>query len=216
MRRASMKKVASHGLINDMLYIGMFIILIVIMSGISEHAAHAQDSADNALSKVSIKDGDEWRFFKGKTKSPYKWYNNGFDDSKWLKGSTGLGYGEGTNRTYLGDMQGNYLTVYARKEFTIKNIYLVTGMTLSVVCDGPFIAYLNDVEIIRSNSINKPTTGQSIAAPQAEELDVSGFIHELLPGNNVLSVECNNDDINSNDFSFIPFFEVFEDQGGAK
>jgi len=162
-----------------------------------------------AGSIVKVTEGDEWRYFKGTTKPPYKWTSIDFDDRNWLNGLTGLGYGR-SNRTYLGDMQGNYSTVYSRRQFTINNIYPITGMTLSIVCDGAFIAYLNSVEIIRNDSVN---TSTSTVTPQAEQLDISGFIHELLPGKNVLSVECNNEDISSEDFTFIPFFEVLEHPG---
>ena len=186
-----------HGLIP----IIVFAVCFIVRGGI----AAADVTKVEARAIVQVSEGDEWRYFKGTTKPPYKWTDAGFDDSNWQKGLTGIGYGRG-NRTYLGDMQGNYSTVYARRQFTINDIYSVTGMTLSIACDGAFIAYLNGVEMIRNASVN--TTAS------AERLDISGFIHELLPGKNVLSVECSNDDINSKDFSFIPVFVVLEHQGG--
>ena len=171
------------------------ILLIVFMIGLSEDSALA-------ASMVRITDGDEWHYLKGVQTPPRYWNQNGFDDSAWLKGRSGFGYGNVSNRTFLEDMQGNYSTVYARREFNINNMYVVTGMTMSVVCDGPFKAYVNGVEVISSkNSL-------------PEQLDIGGFIHELIPGSNVLSVECTNDDINSKDFSFIPYFDVSEYQGG--
>ncbi|MBI5055577.1 MAG: hypothetical protein HZB61_03035 [Nitrospirae bacterium] len=153
---------------------------------------------------VSISEGDEWHYFKGTQKPPRGWNRNGFDYSNWQKGPSGFGYGKTSNKTNLGDMRGNYSTVYARSEFDINNIYAVGGMTLSLFCDGAFVAYLNGIEIIRNDS-----------GRMAEQFDVSGFIHELLPGKNVLSVECSNDDINSNDFSFIPYFKILESQKGG-
>jgi len=190
-----------HGLIP----IIVFAVCFIVRGGI----AAADVTKVEARAIVQVSEGDEWRYFKGTTKPPYKWTDAGFDDSNWLKGLTGLGYGRG-NRTYLGDMQGNYSTVYARRQFTINDIYTVTGMTLSIACDGAFIAYLNGVEIIRNDFVIPSTT---TAIPPAEQLDISGFIHELLPGKNVLSVECRNDDISSRDFSFVPVFKVLEHQG---
>jgi len=180
----------------------MFFILAVKV-GINDHSAQA-------ATMLQVVEGDEWRYFKGTTKPPHKWTHADFDDSNWLNGLTGLGYGR-SNRTYLGDMQGRYSAVYVRRQFTINNIYAISGINLSIVCDGAFIAYLNSVEIIRNDSVIKAAL---TPASQAEQLDISGFIHELLPGKNVLSVECNNDDISSKDFSFVPVFEVFEHQGG--
>ncbi|MBI5665335.1 MAG: hypothetical protein HZC49_09690 [Nitrospirae bacterium] len=173
------------------------------VSLIFEQNSYAQIS-DGIASSVQIKEGDEWRYFKGAQKPPQNWNQIGFDESEWQKGRSGFGYGQSLNNTYLGDMKGNYSTIYARRTFVINNIYEVTGMTLSLVCDGAFIAYLNDLEIIRNNS-----------SRQAERFNVSGFIHELLPGKNILSVECTNDDINSKDYSFIPLFEVHEYQEGG-
>jgi hypothetical protein len=193
-----------YGLIDCIIYAFIAFVFIAGMNVIIEQDVHAQTHADSQSSIVQIKEGDEWRYFKGIQKPPLNWNRGGFDDKNWQTGPSGFGYGQGMNRTYLGDMQGNYSTVYARRALAINNIYNVTGMTLSLVCDGAFIAYLNGMEIIRNSS-----------SLQRELFDVSGFIHELLPGKNVLSVECTNDNINSNDFSFIPFFEVLEYQGGA-
>lgn len=184
----------------------MSLMLIVVMSGIFERTVQAQNNVGNVSPNVTISEGAEWSYLKGIQAPPRKWKEQGFDDSSWLKGRSGFGYGGSNNRTNLGDMRGNYSTVYARTEFTVNNIYTVTGMTLAVGCDGPFIAYLNGVEIFRNNA----------GMLQLEVLDVSGFIHELFPRKNVLAVECSNDDITSNEFSFIPIFEVHEDQGGAE
>ncbi len=192
---------SSHRLINATADFILFFILALCMLGIF-------DQPVQAASKVRIIEGDEWHYFKGKTKPPRRWNHIGFDHSHWHKGPTGLGYGRPNLRTVLGDMQGNYLSVYARREFTIAKPAAVTGINLSVVCDGPFIAHINGIEVIRTNTIQMSTPGQAIGSPLAEQLDISGFAHELLPGSNVLTIECNNDDIDSNDFYFIPFFEV--------
>lgn len=183
----------------------LMLLLLVLIVGINENSAQA-------ASMLQIVEGDAWQYFKGTTKPPHKWTSIDFDDSSWLNGITGLGYG-GSNRTALNDMQGQYSTIYSRRQFHVNNIYAVTGISLSIACDGAFIAYLNGIEVIRNASVSKSTPDKP-AIPHAEHLDVSGFIHELLPGKNVLAVECNNNDINSIDFSFIPLFEIFEKQGG--
>jgi hypothetical protein len=190
------------------IYFVLILLLLVFMVGINDHSAQAAPM-------LKIVEGDTWRYFKGPAKPPFKWNSIDFDDSTWPNGFTSLGYGS-SNRTRLDDMQGNYSTIYSRKHFTINNIYSITGMTFSITCDGPFITYLNGIEVIRNDSAPKSTSDQNTEAPQAEQLDIGGFIQELLPGKNVISVECNNDDINSTDFSFVPFLEILEDQGGPK
>lgn len=170
------------------------------MSGIFQQNAYAQTTSVPS-SKVQIKEGDEWRYFKGvqEQKPPRGWKSSGFDDSNWQRGQSGFGFGQGRNRNNLRDMKGNYLTVYVRRGFIVNDIHAVTNMTLSIDCDGPFIVCLNGIEIIRNRS-----------GMQAEQLDVSGFIHELFPGENILTVEGSNDAINSDDFSFTPSFELTE------
>lgn len=191
------------------LYLMMYLMLILVMNGILEQTVQAQGNVNNVASNVTVQEGDEWGYFKGPQTPPRKWKENSFNDSDWLRGPSGFGYGTPNNKTNLNDMRGSYSTVYARTEFTVNNIYTVTGMTLAVACDGQFIAYLNGIEMLR-NDANQ--TAQSLA----EELDVSGFIHELFPHKNVMAVECSNDDINSNEFSFVPSFKVHEDQGGTE
>jgi hypothetical protein len=158
------------------------IILLACVFNIYEPTAHA--------ASFKIAEGDNWHYFKGIEEPPDKWHYASFDQSRWQTGQTGFGYGN------------------ARRVFTITNPTAVTGMTLSVVCDGPFIAYLNGIEIIRTNTIQvtppDPSTGKLLAEP----LNISGFAHELMPGSNVLAVQCSNDDIDSGDFSFIPLLEV--------
>jgi hypothetical protein len=160
---------------------------------------------------VSVSEGDEWHFMKGYSTPGRIWTRNGFDDSDWQKGPSGLGYGRNGVNTNMNDMKGNYKRVYARKKFSLDNPKRVKNMVLSLVCDGPFIAYVNGIEVIRNSVGISPPEGEP-----AERLDLSGFIHELLPGENVLSIQCDNDAIQSDDFLFIPTFEVTAGEGEEK
>lgn len=153
-----------------------------------------------AASIVHVIESDQWNYFTGTEVPAFKWNYPDFDDSNWLKGQTGLGYGVGSYRTSLSDMKNHYLTVYARREFIIDNPSAVTGITFSLICDGPFVAYINGNEAIRN----------PVAVPI--QLDLSSFAEMLLIGRNVFAVQCSNDDINSNDFSFTPFFDVLQKQ----
>lgn len=92
--------------------------------------------------------------------------------------------------TELDDMKGNYQTIFARKEFFVDDLSEIKGMKLSIDCDGPFIIYANGIEVMRNKFLVD------------EQLDISGFAHEIIPGPNVLAIECHNDDIDSDNFSF--------------
>ena len=173
----------------DTLTLILFAAVIIFTFDGYEHSA-------KAVSIVPVIEGDQWNYFTGTEVPPFKWNYPDFDDSNWLKGQTGLGYGVGSYRTRLSDMKNHYLTVYARREFIIDTPSTVTSITFSLICDGPFVAYINGNEAIRN----------PVAVPM--QLDLSSFAEMLLIGRNVFAVQCSNDDINSNDFSFTPFFEV--------
>lgn len=153
----------------------------------------------NGASTLIISEGDEWQYFKGVDGPPFKWSYLGYDDSGWLKGRSGFGYGAGKFGTFLNDMKGTYLTVYVRREFLINAPSAVKTMSLHIECNGPFAAYINGIEVIANRE------------PVDEDLDISGFADMLLNGRNVLAVQCTNDDLNSNNFYFVPSFKVYEE-----
>jgi hypothetical protein len=153
----------------------------------------------------------EWRYFKGTGKPPQEWNHEEFDDSGWMKGRKGTGYGKKRSAFVLDDMKDRYRTVYARQLFNINDPQAILKMSLSVVCDGPFVAYLNGMPAIR-NIMGLSTASPAGVSPIGEELDLSGWAHELNPGLNVLAIQCDNDDINSNDFLFIPSLKIIEGQ----
>ncbi len=147
---------------------------------------------------VHVRKGDQWHYYKGTAQLPRHWTYVNFDDSGWNIGKTGLGYGHGNEGTELHDMQGNYAGVCARRKFTIKKTKHIRRAILHLECDGPFVAYMNGIEVLRSDT-----------GIRAQNFDLSGFGHEMIPGNNVLSIQCSNDDMNSENFSFVPQFRVY-------
>ncbi len=164
-------------------------------------------SAAGAFQLLKVDQGDEWSYLKGKVQPPRSWTHKQYDDSDWMKGRSGFGYSNKIKGTQLNDMKGKYEKVYLRKVFSVSNLKRISRMELSIECDGKYIAYINGIEVIRNSvgtSGSKLTTGIS----QRQQLDISGFAHELLLGENVLSIQCENDDINSSSFSFVPAFEI--------
>jgi len=155
-------------------------------------------STVQAAQLIHIVDGDEWHYFKGNHEPADGWNYPGFDHSKWPKGRTGLGYGAVNFRTYLGDMKGNYLSVYAVRDFIIHDPSSVKQITFSLDCDGPFVLYINGKEAIRN------------PVPVTIQLDLSALAEFLVKGENVVAVQCSNEDIDSNDFSFTPIFDIHD------
>ena len=107
--------------------------------------------------------GDNWRYFKGTVEPPVNWKEIGFDDSGWLVGPSGFGYSDGDDATVLSDMQNGYLSVYARKAFTVVDPGAVTGLRFSIDYDDGFVAYLNGVEIARNNVTGNPPAYNTVA-----------------------------------------------------
>ena len=103
-----------------------------------------------------IKVGDSWKYFKGESDPGSDWNTILFDDLSWTEGPTGIGYGDSDAATELSDMGGNYVSVYARKEFSVIDHAAVTGMTLNMDFDDGFVAYLNGVEVARDNISETP------------------------------------------------------------
>ncbi len=181
----------SHQFIHMMLK--LFLPLLFVTCVIAIYSSTAQ-----AARIIHVVDGDDWYYFKGNQKPPIRWNYPGMEHSKWLKGRTGLGYGARNFRTYLGDMKGNYLSVYAVRDLIINDPSTVKRITFSLDCDGPFVVYLNGKEAIRN------------PVPVPIQLDLSGLAEFLVKGENVVAVQCSNEDINSDDFSFVPVFDIHD------
>jgi hypothetical protein len=159
-----------------------------------------------------IENREEWAFFRGVAAPDPAWREMGFGEGGWERGRTGIGYGDGDDRTVLDDMEGGYLTVYARKVFEVDAPWAVASLSLEVDYDDGFIAYLNGTEVARSPSMgpagrvfefDEPSPGlREAGAP--ERFEIPGGAAILSRGPNVLAVEVHNYSLESTDLSFIP------------
>ncbi len=152
--------------------------------------------------------GDTWKYFKGISSQDSGWKDIAFDDSAWLEGPTGIGYGDGDDATVLSDMQNNYISVYARKTFNISNRLSITAISLHIDYDDGFVAYLNGNEVARGNmpdgtpDNNTFSTGRE--AGTVATFDLSSYKNYLVSGNNVLAIEVHNKTLSSSDLTLIP------------
>lgn len=160
----------------------------------------------NATTLVSP--GEIYTYHKGTNQPPGNWTSLAFDDSSWLSGASGIGYGDGDDATVLDDMMGNYSTVYQRKVFNVADPTQIDQLMLQVDYDDGFVAYLNGTEVARSNFTGTPAYN-SLAdgnheAGTPEGFDISAFKNLLVPGNNVLAFVTLNVTLDSSDLSLIP------------
>ena len=179
------------------------------------------------VGEMVIDEGDLWRYFKGVAppSDPIEaWTEIAFDDSSWQTGNSGFGYGDGDDATDLNQdpmpptaMEGEYASVYIRHLFPVPHPDAVAALMLSVDYDDAFVAYINGVEVARSDNISgDPPLFDSVAEsgheasggdpnPQPPDLiDVSSIVPLLVPGPNVLAVQGHNLAVDNNDFSLIP------------
>ncbi len=155
-----------------------------------------------------------WHYKKG-TEPPSSpltaWRELTFDDSGWLVGQTGIGYGDGDDHTVLGDMQNSYLSVFARTIFTVDDPDAMDELFLKMDFDDGFVAYLNGVEVAR---VCCGTSGQDFPHDQvatclheaggAEYFPIGNPGGILRTGDNILACQIQNYSLGSSDLSFIP------------
>lgn len=120
-----------------------------------------------------ITEGGNWSYFRG-TAEPSNgtlaWTTAAFNDNAWEVGPEGFGYeeaGDGgvlTNelvKTVLDDMQGNYTSVYLRKDFSVADPSKYQTLDLDVDYDDGFVAYINGQQVVSTfaDPDTDPTTG---------------------------------------------------------
>ncbi len=158
--------------------------------------------------------GDTWKYFTPTEALPVNWRLPGFDDSGWMEGPSGFGYGDGDDATYTGQV----MSVYIRKSFSAADLPQIIRAVLHVDYDDGFVAYLNGNEIARAN-LGTPGTfpGWDEAATSIIEPSICyggyPFAFEIspsaiLPGDNILAIEVHNSDPGSSDLSLIPFLSL--------
>ncbi len=177
-----------------------------VNSGGSAWSASTQSFTANSLNTL-FAEGDIWKYFKGTTFPGSTWNTIGFNDSGWLTGPTGIGYGDGDDATVLTDMQNNYWTVYMRKNISVDVPEDVSNMTFTVDYDDGFVAFINGTEVARrgvavGQNQNTPATSHDAGTP--EDIDITAFKTVLVPGENVFAIEVHNTTLSSSDLSMIP------------
>ena len=170
--------------------------------------------------------GDAVRFLVP-TGTTSGWNSNGFDDSSWTAGTTGIGYDDtvpGYNPYIASDIEsfcrGFNASVYLRIPFTVNDPAAVTALELQVRYDDGFAAYLNGQFLADANVPGSLTWNSdapnSIEANLASNStwDVSSAITHLVSGANTLAIQMMNQHVSSSsDFLMLPRLEVTRTPG---
>jgi len=169
--------------------------------------------------------GHPGRYFKG-TEEPSPdgnnpttaWTELAFNDdpntTAWLNGPSGYGYSNESDelqwiRTQLNDMDGGYISVYARLRFTLtaEQIASFSQLRAEVHYDDGYVLYLNGTRVAASGGIvgNPPPFDQSggpATDPPAANVDLTGWMNLLVDGTNVLAIQAHNANLSGSSDGF--------------
>jgi hypothetical protein len=151
------------------------------------------------------------------------WKESGFDDSSWPDATTGVGYAVATpsplddyiETDLQSQMHGQRAGVYVRVPFNLQSVPNIDTLKLQMRYDDAFVAYLNGVEIARSNVAGSPEWDTTAASDRPDanattflEFNVSGFIDELVDGINILAIHGINASTTTADNTFLVLPEL--------
>jgi spore coat protein CotH len=145
------------------------------------------------------------------------WRKVDYNDQAWLSGKGGIGYGDNDDSTIV----SNCISVCLRRSFFTKDKSTITDAVLSIDYDDAFVAYLNDVEVARSDGLIDVFPAYTVlSSANHEALMYRGEKPEdfIIPreklmdiiqtGNNVLAVQVHNASEASSDLSSLIFLSV--------
>ena len=182
-----------------------FLIIILSLGLLLNAAVSFPQSTDHW--ETIVQSSDVWNYLPATAQPPGDWNQPGFDDSAWLSGKGGIGYGDGDDSTVIEPV----LALYMRKEFTVFDSTLLTQALLHMDYDDAFVAYLNGHEIARANI---GTPGDFPAYNEGLPIDHEALLYQgitpesftvqkeyFIQGQNLLAIEVHNVGITSSDMS---------------
>ena len=171
---------------------------------------------EGALDSSILGVGDEWSWLPGDSEPPQRWNTRAFDDSGWSRAASGFGYSSNPDETIRvrtrleGLADGTYTSLYLRAAFDLEGRDEIESLSLRVLFDDAFVAYLNGVEIARSNIGEEGTPpsfdelADSVGEPDILEIDLLQWQGLLRSEGNVLAIQGHNASRTSSDFILVP------------
>ncbi len=191
----------------------LFILLFYITSLLLVSQVFAQINHWEAVVNAS----NNWKYSIGTSEPPIDWINLAFNDSGWLEGPGGFGYGDNDDGTGVATTVS---TIYLRKKFTIQSLAEIEQAVLLADYDDGFVAYLNGKEISRAGiSGIRPTYNQYAEIdheatlyqnlyPMEQIILKAGLADWIIEGENILCVQVHNLNATSSDLSSNFFLNV--------
>ena len=161
--------------------------------------------------ETTVFDNDIWSYFEGIYEPDSNWRKLSFNDTTWFQGQGGIGYGDGDDSTITSTISSLYL----RNIFDIVDTAEILQAILNIDYDDAFVAYLNNVEIARSNIgslgdhpqynqlANLNHEAQMYQGGNPEQFIINNQLlkDNILPGDNVLAIQVHNVTTTSSDLS---------------
>lgn len=128
----------------------------------------ASDSTSNVIVdhyEMAVNGLSSFKYKSGSASLDTNWRNNSFNDGSWSSGNGGIGFGDGDDNTTISAT----VSVMMRKTFTIPDTSQILKAILMMDYDDGFVAYLNGVEIARSNLSGSPRPSWNTLALSSNE-----------------------------------------------
>jgi hypothetical protein len=161
--------------------------------------------------ETAVENTDQWNYFVGNTEPSNQWMQPSFDANAWSEGQGGFGYDDGDDNTTIGTTSA----VYIRKTFNLVDTSVIKHLILQADYDDAFVAYLNGIEIARSNigTVGTPPAFDALATtfkeanlylgelPESYEFRPTNFRSFIKQGSNTLAIQIHNQSLTSSDLS---------------
>jgi len=169
-------------------------------------------NAQNSNWQTVVSPGVNWMYTTPNYQLPNNWNQQGFDDSSWSVGFSGIGYGDDDDTTVIAPT----ISLYMRKEFQIFDMSEINRIILDIDYDDAFVAYLNGVEIGRNLLSGQQISYNDTAEGWNEANLYRGYSPDrifidrslLQNGTNNLSVQVHNQSADSSDMTALPVLSV--------
>ena len=150
---------------------------------------------------------EEWKYLPATSEPSSGWMQSDFDDQSWQIGIGGFGFGDGDDVTLVDTVSA----IYLRKEFEVLDSSTIVYALLHADYDDAFIAYLNGIEIARSNigRVGEMAAFDALpiyfheakmyqgGRPEYFEINHHVINNVLTEGINTLAIQVQNDEMSS-------------------
>jgi hypothetical protein len=157
---------------------------------------------------VIVDAGAEWSYRRGNEGIPADWASLTFNDSSWMRGPSGLGFGDGDDATEVPGMQGSTPSLFCRHRFPLSAEQLAfQAFELALIYDDGVVVHLNGEELGRADMAGG-AIGPASTAGSSGDFRVARIPVErsrLRQGENLLAISVHNATLESSDLSLVPF-----------